>query len=553
MKYFSFLLILCQIIFHHPLLAGESESLDQYYQQMFTGQHLAGNYDGPLNPLTRFNNEMGQLVFLDEDFKNNYFHAEIQSDFFELRDFWFNKLNDKSACPDSELGQNLDYIRYLYRLITISYLFESLRINHRINTQLGGDKNLCSLSYDEIFGKCNPQTSDMKKFKERVQGKFANEISLINYSPLFKSEINGWLTLFKRSSIDAVDPTFSRLYSWCKMTGKNCRDLTLPKIKEAVAGFCERDRELMQKICDEKDELYGLSYIEKSADIVKISSAFNLVNSSGSGEQCLRRFTKVFKAKESRSHELAQIYPAIYHYLVNEKSRFLQGELFLPGALKEFDKKGLNDFLAALKPPKPVVAVVVPPPKPIDPPQKIVIEKPKPQVLEVKNVQEEVISLPIPEVKISEFERAVLELKEKNLARVSLDMDLFQSDMEFTTKQISELAPTVRKFQARKALKEMKQFDRLGSKEGALGLVFIKFLIDTENHQGLYNVLAELGNNFYVMNNLENKKDPILVELRNDVSTHNKWQLSIIKPQKNSEALLKKNKVESEEKIIESE
>ena len=52
--------------------------------------------------------------------------------------------------------------------------------------------------------------------------------------------------------------------------------------------------------------------------------------------------------------------------------------------------------------------------------------------------------------------------------------------------------------------------------------------------------MAELGERFYVHNDLEDKKIPVMIELKNDSTTKNKWQLTIIKPQKNSGALLEK-------------
>jgi hypothetical protein len=409
-----------------------------------------------------------------------------------------------------------------------------LRIHHRVNIQIGGDRHACELSFDEIFGQCNPRSDDMKKFKERVFGKFSNEISQISHEPLFRSEIAGWLMLFKRSAPETVDPTFSRLHDWCKISGKNCSEITLTKIKEAVAGFCEKDRHLIQTICNEKDDLYGMSYIEKSSELVKSSSAFNLINGAGMGENCLRRYVKIFSSRENYNRDLAQLYPTIYAYLLREKSRYPQGELFLPGALKEFDMKGLSDFLTALRPPEVKKAVVVQKPRSM-PPKLVAVVKTETKPPEVK--PEPPVALPaVPEIHISEFERAVAELREKKLDRLSLDMDAFQSDFEFTTKMISELSLPLRKFQTRKALKEMKTFDHLGTKEAPLGVMFIKFLIDTENHQGLYNVVGELTNKFYVHNDLENKKVPVYVELKNDSSTQNKWQLTILRPQNDSEA-----------------
>jgi hypothetical protein len=536
----KFLLVLSIAISSLLASAGEEKQQAQYYLQLYTGEHKTQNYLGPINNLMTFNSNSGNVIFLDDAYYENFLEDKLQSDLFRLEDFWYKKINDQSTCPNINLNENMDYIRYLYRLTTMSYLFESMRINHRVNIQLGGDKKKCLISYENIFGSCNPKSEEMKKFKERVQGKFANEISKISYESLSKSEISSWLKLFKRSNAETMDPTFSRIHRWCNTSDKECDKLSISEIKNSVSSFCEQDLSLIKNICSETDELYGMSNISLASELVKNSSAFNLVNTEGIGENCLRRYKQIFSSKENHYNSLGQIYSTIHTYLQNEHSRYMQGDLFLPGALKEFDNKGLSDFLTGLKPPAPPVVVVA---KLI--PKPIIAKKVEVKKVEVKPVvvakaePAPVVVVAQPEIHISEFESAVAKLRKENLERLAIDMDIFQSDFEFTTKLISELSIPLRKFQTRAALKEMKTFDKLGSKEAPLGLRFIKFLIDTENHQGLYNVVGELGNTFYVYNDLEFFTIPVFVELKNDSSTKNRWQLTILRPQKNSEALKK--------------
>ncbi|MCK6596473.1 MAG: hypothetical protein L6Q33_14845, partial [Bacteriovoracaceae bacterium] len=84
-------------------------------------------------------------------------------------------------------------------------------------------------------------------------------------------------------------------------------------------------------------------------------------------------------------------------------------------------------------------------------------------------------------------------------------------------------------FQTRAALVDMKTYDKMGSKESPIGLMFIKFLIDSDNHQGLYNIQAIIGEKFFVINDFESKVEPVAVELKNDSSTKNRWALTILK------------------------
>lgn len=505
----------------------ETESLDSYYQDLFLGEKKTSNYSGALDPRAIFSDESGELLLLDNRFLSNYLNNQIQADALDLHDFWFNKVVEKSICPDVTLGENIDYIRYLYRLLTISYLFESLKINHKTSRALGAPQNICSLSFDNVFGKCKPQTDDMKKFHERVYGKFVNEISKVSIQSFNKKDLASWYDNFQKSTSLTIDPVHARLHDWCQSEKKNCKSLSIEEVKTALGNICNNDRDLIQNLCSEKDGLYGASYADKATELIQSSNAFNLINRSGMGEDCLRRYVKIFSPKEIRYGSLSRQFPLIYSQLVRDNSRYLQGELFLPGALKEFDIKGLSDFLSALKPPKvePIIKVK-PKPKPKPKPKVVVAAKPV-EVVKPEPVQMEIVEPPRPV--ISEFEKAVMEMDQKNLQSLSVNMERFKEDFEFSQQMIDDLATPIKKFQTRTALNDMKSYDNLGSAEAPVGLIFLKYLIDTENHQGLYNIVTVLGDKFYVSNDIEKKERPVYIELRNDASTKNLWQIILTK------------------------
>lgn len=509
------------------LILAKDNSLDRYYKNLFLGEKRTVNYSGPLDARAIFSEETGSLLLLDDIYANHYINQQIQADAMELHQFWFKKVTEKSTCPDDTLGENIDYIRYLYRLLSVSYLFESIRVNNKAVRELGADKKVCSLNFIDIFGSCKPASDDMKKFHERVYGKFQNEISRINVQSLSKKETAQWFEDFQKSTSLTTNPVFARLHDWCHQNKKNCRNLNNQEIKDALSGFCSEDKKLIENLCSEKDSLYGLSYAEKATELIQSSNAFNVINYSGMGEDCLRRFVKIFAPKEIRYGDLGKQFPLIYSQLLKDKSRYLQGELFLPGALKEFDMKGLSDFLTALKPPKLEPKKVVKPaprpkPKPI-----VVVEKPV-EIPKPIPVPVEVVIEP-PKPKISEFESVLMEIDEKNLASLSLNMDRFREDFEFSNQMITELATPIKKFQTRAALTDMKSYDNLGSTDAPVGLIFLKYLIDTDNHQGLYNIITVLGDKFYVINDIEKKERPVLVELKNDSSTRNRWQIILMK------------------------
>lgn len=512
-------------------VAGEKDLLERYYDHLYVGEQKTPNYFGPLDPRATFNAESGEISLLDEQFKQSYLNQQIQADALELNNFWFKKIVDKSNCPDITLGENYDYVRYLYRLLSISYLFESIKLNSKLAKEISAGKSVCSLAFEDVFSKCSPQSEDMKKFYERAQGKFANDFSKIYVAPFGKKELGDWVESFQKTTSLTIDPVFARLHEWCHEQKKNCRTLSLDEIKAALGSFCKRDSEMIQNFCAEKDSLYGVSYSEKATELIQASNAFNIINRSGMGEECLRRFVKVFSPKEIRYNGIGRMFPLIHSSLLRSGSRFPQGELFLPGALKEFDQKGLSDFLAALKPPKAepkVVIVPKPKPKPKPKPPVVVtkVDPPKPEPVKMEIPPEP------PKPKISEFESKVAELESKKLESLSINMDAFRDDFEFTQQMLNDLAAPIKKFQTRAALTDMKSYDNLGSPEAPVGLIFLKYLIDTENHQGLYNITTVLGEKFFVNNDIEKKDKPVYVELRNDASTKNRWQIIVLQTPK---------------------
>lgn len=507
---------------------NETEALDRYYEQVYVGEKKTPNYYGPHDPRSTFNAEAGTLWSLDDQFRSSYLNNQVQTDAVELNNFWFKKIVDKSNCPDLTFGENSDYVRYLYRLLSISYLFESIKLNHKTAIEISAEKNICSLSFNEVFGKCSPKTEDMKKFYERVQGKFVNDISKIYVAPFGKKELADWYENFQRTTSLTIDPVFARLHDWCHANKMNCRNLSQEQIKHALGSICKDDQEMIQNFCSEGDSLYGISYADKATELIQGSNAFNLINRNGMGDDCLRRFVKVFATKELRYATLSRLFPLIHSSLLRSGSRFPQGELFLPGALKEFDQKGLSDFLAALRPAKiapKVVVVPKPKPRPKLTKKPIVVTKaeaPKPEPVKME------IPEP-PKPKISEFETKEAELVSKKLESLSLNMEAFRDDFEFTQQMLDDLAAPIKKFQTRAALTDMKSYDNLGSADAPVGLIFLKYLIDTGNHQGLYNIVTILGERFYVNNDIEKKDKPVFIELRNDATTRNRWQIILLK------------------------
>jgi hypothetical protein len=127
----------------------------------------------------------------------------------------------------------------------------------------------------------------------------------------------------------------------------------------------------------------------------------------------------------------------------------------------------------------------------------------------------------------SHFLQAAELREEYSLLSTDVDMDKFKFDYVFTPKMKSILESKLQRFTEVAGLEEMKEYDSLGTPKGPVPLRFIKYLIDTENHQGLYNMIRVLGEEFYIMNDIDDKRfvsSPNKIMLKNDDYTGYQWQ-----------------------------
>src|SRR5690606_8220543 len=102
-------------------------------------------------------------------------------------------LPNQSACPNSYMAENIDYIRYLYRLLTLSYVYESLKDYQETLYGLGQSSQTCSISYDVLFKKCAPKNDEMKKFVMRAKSVVTKDLQERNLERFDNKKKNNWL------------------------------------------------------------------------------------------------------------------------------------------------------------------------------------------------------------------------------------------------------------------------------------------------------------------------------------------------------------------------
>jgi hypothetical protein len=319
-----------------------------------------------------------------------------------------------------------------------------------------------------------------------------------------------------------------RLKSEC---GTKCEDQLAPAFNRS----CENDSSLMTLICSEEDEIFGLSQNRDAYYLLGLSNIINTFNKNGEALACLQRFSEVMSHKEVRYDVLNVLFPSLQNFLrLQHRERFLQGRIFFFGSGKEFEDKGIQDLYVKEQPIKiEKLAEKIP-----DPTEKTVakMEKLRHEVtphiadkattIETKTDRKE-IAKPIKSAFLQAAEIRLLQ----ELEMVEVDMLKLKYDYVFSLNMINSLSERLKNFMTREALLEMTTYDKLGSKEAPMPLLFVKYMIDMEEHQGLWNIISIVGDKFYVSNEIDASFNPKaeLVKLINNESTGRQWQIYILR------------------------
>ena len=382
-----------------------------------------------------------------------------------------------------------------------------------------GYKNGCQFDLKNWLKTCRPQSHQMKKFIDR----------LTNFSPRYDEDLpigykkEDWWKEYNEKNLKWY--SHYRINADC---GTHCRSET---ISENFQKTCKNDQKLMTLICSEADQIYGLSSNRDAYSLIGMSNIINTYNKRGEALGCLRRFSELMSHKEVRYDVLNQLFPSLQNFLrQRHNERFLQGRVFFFGSGKEFEEKGLTDFYVKDQPLKITRTEVV-----TQAPSLPKIEK-KPLPLAAPSLPiNEAQDKPIKELKKpskSAFLLAAELRSDENLNFSEVDMLKLKYDYVFSLNMINTLSKRLKSFMTRDALVEMTNYDKLGSKEAPVPLLFIKFMIDMDEHQGLWNITSIVGEKFFVSNDIDHafKTVPEFVQLSNNHSSGNQWQLYILRP-----------------------
>ncbi len=511
-------IILVRFLILLIILGSNASARESFLLQGDLGEKRLDEYHERYSPLIYRDLYRGKMAFKDDLFFQNYLDMYVFQDEKEYADFLGAELAAGFLCPNEDLSRSFEDIRYSYRLIALSYLMEAQWHNELLAKKFGF-KNTCQFSPEKFSASCRPRSEEMKQFISNLK-KFSPK----NSEKLPESYSSyDWLKSFNRQNPELI--------SHYRLRGE-CPDCNEKKFKQVLSNDCAENAELMNLICSENDEIYGLSAHRDAYFLLGQSNIINSYNEKGQALGCLRRFSEVFSSKEVDYPALKSLFPPVLSHLKKEYGeRFLQGRVFFYGAGKEFREKGLADIFVEKKdqpaPEKPKPQIIEK--KPEAP--KVVVKTPEPQPMpEPKPVPVKKKEIPVP-IK-SAFLQAAEVRDSGNLSRVDVDMMKLKYDHVFSLHMINSISERLKTFMTQSALQEMVTFDKLGTKAGPVPLLFIKFMIDMEEHQGLWNLVNVLGNRFYVSNEIdaEFKPKPEYVELINSPSTDGQWQLRILKP-----------------------
>lgn len=505
------------------------------------GEKDFGLYYGTQSPLSSFNHYSHRTQFFDDKANDIYFDSKISNELKYLESFLLDEFKLSLLCPDKSFMQKTPYISYLNRLVTISYLYEALNIYEATASQFDVKKT-CQLNWKKVISSCRPKSNDMKFFLKQVEREVSQKSKvLVSFEKTTKLARRKWIDNFNSNRLKNL--VQFRMKKSCH--GYECKNLNSTSLKKNLGRICQEDTELLIRTCSEADHIFGNSRVPEAYFLLANSEALRGINADGYAKGCLRRFINQGKRFEKRYVALESIFPALFDKFQNaSESVYAQGRLFPLGTLKEFLDKGLSDVFVTKKK-KVIVAkkqtvikkvikkkVSTPKAKPI---QKVVVQKvtvkPKPK----KKV------IPKSAFLIASGFRTKYELD-----KVKVEMNKFKYDYIFTLSKAELLKPKMELFSSMKSLKNMQRLDKLGSKVAPIPLKFLKYLIDYEMHQGLYNIVNVLGEKFFVKNDIDKfVKQTEFVKIKNDQTTDFQWQIFVIEHVKPK---VKKKKIKSKKK-----
>lgn len=494
-------MVLKTLFVYALLFIGTGRADDYAYRY---GQHDFQLYSGPLYPDFQVREADNKLIFLSEHLQRRYFELLISQEFFDLADY-FEEAQKLESCPNELINRHFELIRYLYRITFLSALdlfLEDLRYTTR---GLRFEKK-CDYDVHTLLSSCSPQSVRMKTFLEQTK-QFEKRIDAQGFLPKDAptSFQKSWM---ENEKDELVQTSLTRAFveqsheSALKLKGERQIDA----LQLQLSAACAESKKLFTKICSERDEFYASADSVAAYRLALSFTAFSRKLTPQDRGGCLMRFGQLMQGKESSSTFLTSLLDLIYE----RKSQMFSDRtprLSAVGILSEYRPDELVSFVKTDQQtspsPKEAKKSVQKPLAPLAPQDLPVFTRPRPEV-----AKDQVEQAPIkmgPAAPKTHFLRMSELRREFGLDKVKIDMERFAYDYVFNSKMRAFLDDKLEMFFQRKALEEMKQFDGLGTVKGPVPLLFVKYLIERKQYQGLFNLIDVVGERFYIQNGMDDK------------------------------------------------
>lgn len=498
------------------------------YSPQSYGEKNFEEYHGSRELIYRVDGLSGKVIFEEGETFGRYWSSVTQSDLYDFSIFFSKELTPSLSCPQSELSKMYDYLQFSNRVLALSYLYENLNARSMISARLDYPKT-CSINWKKILNSCSPKSKDMKFFVKNAKhiSKGIRKFRASSSESLKRAQ-SLWLS--ELGSRKLSDEAQYRLANDCSKGECLSIDISMKKLDKA----CAEDITLFNKVCSELDMIYGLNYVKESYSLLVNSDILDIADDSGYAAGCLRSFKEISKEKEVSYSALRMIFPITYQNMKRRKVRYLQGSLFPGGSMKKFTEMGLDNLFEEDE--KQSIEVVK---AKIEEKVKVVKEDKiefidrfmKKKKINKKSIIRKIRKKKEEKIRKSSFLAAVELQKEFDSDRIVVDMVKFQYDFLFSIKLREALDESLKVYISRVGLSDMKKNDGLGTRDGPMPLIFLKYLIETNKHQALFNLLNIVGAEFYVKNDIDKAKVAPYnyVQLANDESTNYIWQIYIKK------------------------
>jgi hypothetical protein len=507
------------------------------YEDLSLGEQDFTEYYGPNDPTLYRLRYKEKAQFLDDGLRKYYLELNSNTHLFSLIHFVGEDLSDDIRCPNYQLEKNLAYIRYLYRLISISYLFEGLKELYVESYNLGYG-NFCSLEWDKTFGQCRATNIDMANFIKRAEGNYLKDFSKLRLKRMKHAQKEEWIEKFRQKKKD-LNVVEARIQLFCIENGIECKNIDDSTLKFAFQLSCAQDQYTLINICSGFDKLYGLSNVKSAYSLILKSEAFKNINKEGFGKECLKRYSRLFSERESHSKVLATIFPRVKKLMKDDKRVYQQGSLFISGSFKQFDAKGLKGFLFPKDQGKSkqmaerekelnknLAKIKKPEPPPVE--EVFILKNPTSQNLNILALAVRANSQGLNSKKKIEPQFKKMEMKRFLIGadQVPIEMESFKRDYIISRSLDEETLQKLKAYAEYEIIKKLKNDEGMGKRENPFSLLYLKYLLENGFDTALENIVKLYKGRFYVLNDLIGPKKISYIELKKlDLG----WQIFILK------------------------